>query len=206
MGESCQQSSKHNPTMHTLMISIHLYTQFTVVCVFNDRWVKKSPAARALSLYSLADGLEKKRKDLAASIRVQTGLSVEEAEQEVEMSISRLSDWAAHCDKHVGRMPVRFLIQIFSYILQKKHVQLKRWRFVSSQLLPHTGTAFSTPEALGIVGVVLPDTKSLLPLVAILGAAVSMGNAVIIVPSEKFPLPALDFIQVNEKLPVKFLQ
>ncbi|XP_062840788.1 aldehyde dehydrogenase family 16 member A1 [Trichomycterus rosablanca] len=131
-------------------------------------WVKKSPAARALSLYSFADSLEKKRKDLAASVSVQTGLSMEEAEREVEFSVSRLSDWAAHCDKQVGQMP----------------------------LLPQTGSAFSTPEALGIIGVVLPDAKPLLSLVSVLGAAVSMGNAVIIVPSEKYPLPALDFIQV----------
>ncbi|XP_036445459.1 aldehyde dehydrogenase family 16 member A1 isoform X2 [Colossoma macropomum] len=131
-------------------------------------WLKKSPAARALSLYSLSDHLEKRRRDMAASIRAQTGLSVEEADKEVELSISRLSDWAARCDKQSGGMPP----------------------------LPQTGSALSAPEALGVVGVVLPDAKPLLSLVSLLGAAVSVGNAVILVPSEKYPLPALDFIQV----------
>ncbi|XP_066498768.1 aldehyde dehydrogenase family 16 member A1 isoform X2 [Hoplias malabaricus] len=131
-------------------------------------WLKKSPAARALSLFSLSDSLEKKKRDMAASIQAQTGLSVEEAEKEVELSISRLSDWAARCDKLRGEMP----------------------------LLPQTGCALSASEPVGIVAVVLPDAKPLLSLVSLLGAAISTGNAVILVPSEKYPLPALDFIQV----------
>ncbi|MCJ8738921.1 hypothetical protein PDJAM_G00041140 [Pangasius djambal] len=131
-------------------------------------WMKKSPAARALALYSLANSLDKRKQDMATSIHNQTGLSTEEAAQEVELSISRLSDWAARCDKQNGHMP----------------------------LLPHTGSALSTPEALGVVGVVLPDTKPLLSMVSILGATVSVGNAIVMVPSEKFPLPALDFIPV----------
>ncbi|XP_060758360.1 aldehyde dehydrogenase family 16 member A1 isoform X2 [Neoarius graeffei] len=131
-------------------------------------WMKKSPAARALALHSLAGSLDKRRQDMAASIHNQTGVSMEEAAQEVELSVSRLSDWAARCDKQNGHVP----------------------------LLPQTGSALSTPEALGVVGVVLPDSKPLLSMVSVLGATVSMGNAVIMVPSEKFPLPALDFIPV----------
>lgn len=76
-------------------------------CRFDGRWMKKSPAARALALYSLADSLDKRRQDMAASIHNQTGLSMEEAAQEVELSISRLSDWAALCDKQNGHVPVR---------------------------------------------------------------------------------------------------
>lgn len=64
--------------------------------------MKKSPSARAQSLYSLAKGLEAKKRDLAASINVQTGLSLEDADREVELSIARLSDLAAYCDKIQG--------------------------------------------------------------------------------------------------------
>ncbi|KAF7690012.1 hypothetical protein HF521_011816 [Silurus meridionalis] len=131
-------------------------------------WMKKSPASRALALYSLSDCLDKRKQNMAASVHRQTGVSIEEAVQEVELSISRLSDWAALCDKQNGHIPV----------------------------LPQTGSSVSTPEALGVVGVVLPDTKPLLSMVSVLGATVSVGNAVIIVTSEKFPLPALDFISV----------
>ena len=67
----------------------------------------------------------------------------------------------------------------------------------SFQLLPQSGSALSISEPVGVLGVVLPDSKSLLPLVSLLGAAVAMGNAVVMVPSEKYPLPALEFIQVG---------
>ncbi|XP_073696594.1 aldehyde dehydrogenase family 16 member A1 isoform X2 [Garra rufa] len=131
-------------------------------------WMKKSPAARSQALYSLADSLDKRRRDLALSIQTQTGVSLEEAEKEVELSVSRLSNWAARCDKEQGGTPFP----------------------------PQSGSALSTPEALGVLGVILPNSKPLLSLVSLLGAAVAMGNAVVMVPSEKYPLPALEFIQV----------
>ncbi|XP_051989057.1 aldehyde dehydrogenase family 16 member A1-like [Xyrauchen texanus] len=131
-------------------------------------WMKKSPASRSQSLYSLADSLEKRRQDMTISIQTQTGISFEEADREVELSISKLSDWAAHCDKEHGGIP----------------------------FLPQSGSALLTPEALGVVGVILPSYKPLLSLVSLLGAAVAMGNAVVMVPSEKYPLPSLEFIQV----------
>lgn len=64
--------------------------------------MKKSPSARAQSLNSLAKGLEAKRRDIVASVSTQTGVSLDEAEKEVELSIIRLSDWAAYCDKLKG--------------------------------------------------------------------------------------------------------
>ncbi|KAL7377577.1 hypothetical protein ABVT39_001540 [Epinephelus coioides] len=131
-------------------------------------WMKKTPSARAQLLHSLAKGLEAKRRDIAASINAQTGLSMDEADQEVELSISRLSDWAAYCDKVQGGTPP----------------------------LPQSGSALSLPEALGVVGVVLPDRNPLLSMVTLLGAAIANGNAVIMVPSQKYPLSALAFIQV----------
>ncbi|KAM8844626.1 aldehyde dehydrogenase family 16 member A1 [Spinachia spinachia] len=131
-------------------------------------WMKKSPSARAQSLYSLSKGLEAKRRDLSASINVQTGLSMDEADKEVELSIARLSDWAAYCDKVQGGTPP----------------------------MPQSGSALSLPEALGVVGIVLPDNSPLLSMVTLLGAAVGAGNAVVMVPSEENPLPALAFIQV----------
>ncbi|XP_022603754.1 aldehyde dehydrogenase family 16 member A1 [Seriola dumerili] len=131
-------------------------------------WMKKSPSARAQSLYSLAKGLEAKRRDIAVSINVQTGLSMDEAEKEVDLSSARLNDWAAYCDKvQGGTLPV-----------------------------PQSGSALSLPEALGVVGLVLPDKNALLSMVTLLGAAVATGNAVIMVPSEKNPLPVLAFVQV----------
>lgn len=66
--------------------------------------------------------------------------------------------------------------------------------------MPQSGSAFSLPEALGVMGVVLPDKNPLLSMVTVLGAAVATGNAVIMVPSQKYPLPALTFIQVSTRI------
>uniref|UniRef100_A0A3Q4GZS1 Aldehyde dehydrogenase 16 family, member A1 n=1 Tax=Neolamprologus brichardi TaxID=32507 RepID=A0A3Q4GZS1_NEOBR len=129
-------------------------------------WMKKSASARAQSLYSLAKGLEAKRRDIAAAINTQTGLSVDEAEKEVELSVTRLSVWAAYCDK------------------------------VQGGPMPNSGSALSVPEALGVVGVVLPDYNPLLSMVTVLGATIATGNAVVMVPSQKYPLPVLAFIKV----------
>ncbi|KAL0993593.1 hypothetical protein UPYG_G00110230 [Umbra pygmaea] len=131
-------------------------------------WMKKTPPERAQSLFSLANALELKRLDMATSIQSQTGLSLEKANEEVELSISQLCDWAARCDKERGGAPS----------------------------LPLSGSALSIPEALGVVGVVLPDSSPLLSMVSLLAVAVAMGNAVVMVPSPKYPLPALEFIQV----------
>ncbi|XP_012713422.2 aldehyde dehydrogenase family 16 member A1 [Fundulus heteroclitus] len=131
-------------------------------------WMKKSPSARAQSLYSLAKGLESKKKEVSASICTQLGVSGDEADKEVELSIARFNVWAAYCDKVQG----------------------------GSLPMPQSGAALSFPEALGVVGIVLPDKHPLLSMVTVLGATVATGNAVIMVPSQRFPLPALAFIQV----------
>ncbi len=68
--------------------------------------------------------------------------------------------------------------------------------FILLKFPPQSGSALSSPEALGVLGVILPNSKPLLSLVSLLGAAIAMGNAVVMVPSEKYPLPALEFIQV----------
>lgn len=68
------------------------------------------------------------------------------------------------------------------------------------QPVPQSGSALSLPEALGVVGVVLPDKDPLLSMVTLLGAAIATGNAIIMVPSQKYPLPALAFIQVSVKM------
>lgn len=75
--------------------------------------MKKTPSARAQSLYSLAKGLEAKMRDMAASISSQTGVSMDEATKETELSIGRLSDWAAYCDKIKGGnlVSLRFVFQ-----------------------------------------------------------------------------------------------
>lgn len=96
--------------------------------------MKKSPSARAQSLNSLAKGLEARRRDLAASVSAQTGVSLDEAEKEVELSVVRLGDWAAYCDKLKGgslvgdclyflKMHSRLYMIVYSASVTSKHLQ-----------------------------------------------------------------------------------
>lgn len=134
-------------------------------------WMKKSASARAQSLLSLAKGLEGHKAALAAAIAAQTGISSEQAAQEVELSAARLGDWAALCDRiHGSSLPV-----------------------------PQPGCGLSVPDALGVIGVVLPDHSALIAMTTLLGAAIAAGNAVIMVPGESCPLPVLAFVQVLQQ-------
>ncbi len=72
--------------------------------------MKKSPSARAQSLYSLAKGLAAKRRDIGASFIIRPDVLMEEVEAELELSIDRLNDWAAYCDKVQGGSLVSFSI------------------------------------------------------------------------------------------------
>ena len=105
--------------------------------------MKKSASARAQSLFSLAKGLEAKRRDLSVSINTQTGLSLDKADEEVELSIARLNDWAAYCDKLQGGTPVRLL-----FILYIVYIYIS----VSNTVLQGCGISVLDPE--GIISVV----------------------------------------------------
>jgi aldehyde dehydrogenase (NAD+) len=52
------------------------------------------------------------------------------------------------------------------------------------------------PEAIGVFGVVCPDEAPLLGFISTVIPAVAMGNTVIAVPSERWPLLATDLYQV----------
>lgn len=52
-------------------------------------------------------------------------------------------------------------------------------------------------EPVGVIGIVCPDESPLLSFVSLFAPAVVRGNVVVIVPSEKYPLLALDLYQVH---------
>jgi aldehyde dehydrogenase (NAD+) len=53
-------------------------------------------------------------------------------------------------------------------------------------------------EACGVIGAVCPDDHPLLGLVSVMAPAIAMGNRVVLVASEPYPLVATDFYQVLE--------
>jgi aldehyde dehydrogenase (NAD+) len=87
---------------------------------------------------------------------------------EVEASVQRLFTWAAWADKVDGR----------------------------AKGVPIRGIALAMNEPVGLIGVICPDEAPLLGLVSTVAPAVAMGNRVVAVASEPFPLAATDFYQV----------
>ena len=87
---------------------------------------------------------------------------------EVEASIARLFTYAAWADKYDGAV----------------------------KAVPIRGVALAMNEAQGVIGILCPDEAPLLGLVSLLAPAIAMGNTVVVVPSEPFPLAATDFYQV----------
>ena len=59
------------------------------------------------------------------------------------------------------------------------------------------GTVIKIHEPVGVIGISCPDTSPLLSFVSLFGAAIARSNSVVIVPSEKYPILALDMYQVR---------
>jgi aldehyde dehydrogenase (NAD+) len=68
----------------------------------------------------------------------------------------------------------------------------------AARAVPIRGVALAMNEPAGVIGIVAPDEAPLLGLVSLLGPAIALGNTVVAVPSEAFPLAATDLCQVIE--------
>ena len=58
------------------------------------------------------------------------------------------------------------------------------------------GATVKVHEPMGVIAIACPDEKPLLSFVSLFAPAIIRGNCVIMVPSEKHPLSALDMYQV----------
>jgi aldehyde dehydrogenase (NAD+) len=61
---------------------------------------------------------------------------------------------------------------------------------------PARTVTLAVPEPIGVIGIACPDAYPLLACVASMAAAISMGNTIVLVPSERHPLSATDLYQV----------
>eukprot|EP00092_Neocalanus_flemingeri_P006854 GFUD01007399.1.p1 GENE.GFUD01007399.1~~GFUD01007399.1.p1 ORF type:complete len:820 (-),score=223.40 GFUD01007399.1:85-2544(-) len=133
-------------------------------------WAKKSPFNRQQILYYIAENLEIRKRGFARRLSELTGVTSEDAESEVAMAVARLFYWAAYADKYGGTVQ-------------------------ETQLY---GTVIKIHEPMGIIGIACPDKSPLLSFVSLMGAAIARSNSVVMIPSEKYPLLALDLYQVFE--------
>jgi len=129
-------------------------------------WAKATAHNRAQVLYYIAENLAIRADEFAGRIAQQTGSK--DAAREVQASIERLFYWAAWCDKYDG----------------------------AAHQPPMHGITVALNEPVGVIGVVCPNENPLLGFISLVAPALAMGNRVVAVPSEAYPLSATDLYQV----------
>lgn len=134
-------------------------------------WRKRSGHNRAQIMYYIAENLEQRRDEFINQLCNSTSASKESAEKEVEECIRRLFHWAAYADKYGGNV----------------------------QETQHYGCVLRMHEPVGVVSIVCPDEDQvLLSFISLFAPAFVRGNSIVIVPSEKYPLPAISLYQIFE--------
>lgn len=129
-------------------------------------WSGTTGHLRAQILYYIAENLEARASEFAARIDAMTGAKTGKAE--VAEAVSRLFTYGAWADKYAGDL----------------------------RSVPIRGMALAVREPVGVIGALCPDDVPLLGLISVMAPAIAMGNRVVLVPSEAYPLAATDFYQV----------
>jgi len=134
-------------------------------------WSAATAYNRGQIIYRMAEILESRSEKLVREILALEGVTVQVAEAQVRESVDLLVWYAGWSDK-------------------------------ISTLAGSTNSVsgpyynFSTPEPMGVVAVFASAAPSLLNFVGAIGAVITSGNVVVVVASEKFPLPAITFSEV----------
>ncbi|GHG66401.1 aldehyde dehydrogenase family protein [Streptomyces griseocarneus] len=134
-------------------------------------WSGATAYNRGQILYRVAEMLEGRRDQFVAEVADAEGLSKSKAAAQVDAAIDRWVWYAGWTDK----------------IAQ-----------VVGGTNPVAGPFFnvSSPEPTGVVAVVAPQESSLLGLVSVIAPVIAAGNTVVVITSEKAPLPALSLGEV----------
>ena len=134
-------------------------------------WSGATPFNRGQVLYRAAEVLEGRRAQFVDEVAAGEGLSARAAGAVVDASVDRLVWYAGWTDK----------------IAQ-----------VLGNLNPVAGPFFnvSAPEPTGVVGILAPQSSSLLGLVSVVAPVVATGNTAVVVTSAARPLPAITLGEV----------
>ncbi len=134
-------------------------------------WAKNSAYLRGQILYRTAEMLQNRATELAEEISRSTEMRLPKAQMEVMAAIDRLVYYAGWTDKYS---------QIFGS--------------VNPVATSHFN--FTIPEPTGVVTILAPDEPSFLALISLIAPVILSGNSVVVIASEKFPLPALTFAEI----------
>ncbi len=133
-------------------------------------WARTTAHLRAQILYYLGENLDARRAAFEDRLRALTGCDGEAARREIEASVRRLFTYAAWADKWDGAV----------------------------HRTPFRNVTLAMPEPLGVMAVVCPPEPGLLGFISTVIPPVALGNSVVAVASERWPLLATDFQQVIE--------
>ncbi|MBV9481450.1 MAG: aldehyde dehydrogenase family protein [Acidobacteria bacterium] len=129
-------------------------------------WAKATAHTRAQVLYYLAENLSLRACEMAD--RLARAIGRERAEKEVGCSVERVFSYAAWADKFDGA------------------VHNPPFRMIAIQM----------NEPIGTVGIMCPDEAPLLGLLSLVLPVLAMGNTIVVVPSETYPLITGDLYQL----------
>jgi acyl-CoA reductase-like NAD-dependent aldehyde dehydrogenase len=134
-------------------------------------WAGKTAMNRGQVLYRVAELMEGRRDQFVGEVAAAEGLRDARAIEVVDRAIDRWVWYAGWADK---------ITQILG----------------SANPVAAPYFNFTIPEPTGVVGVVAPETSSLLGLVSRLAPPLVSGNAVVLLTSEARPLPAITLSEV----------
>jgi acyl-CoA reductase-like NAD-dependent aldehyde dehydrogenase len=136
-----------------------------------DGWAAKTAMNRGQVLYRVAELMEGRREQFVTEVSLAEGLAAAAARATVDRAIDRLVWYAGWADK-IGQV------------------------LGSSNPVAAPYFNFTIPEPTGVVGIVAPETSSLLGLVSRLAPPLVTGNTVVVLASERRPLPAVTLAEV----------
>ena len=134
-------------------------------------WADRTAMNRGQVLYRVAELMEGRRDQGVVEVSQAEGVREAKARELVARAIDRWVWYAGWADK---------IAQVLG----------------SSNPVAAPYFNFTIPEATGVVGIVAPETSSLLGLVSRLAPPLVAGNAVVVLASETRPLPAITLTEV----------
>ncbi|MDH3734821.1 MAG: aldehyde dehydrogenase family protein, partial [Gemmatimonadota bacterium] len=129
-----------------------------------NRWGRTTAHLRAQILFYLGENLAARQEDFEQRLQTLTGASPATATREVEAAIARVFAYASWADKWDGAV----------------------------HRTPFRNVTLAMPEPLGVMAVACPDEPALLGFVSTVIPPVAVGNSVVAVASERWPLLATD--------------
>ena len=133
-------------------------------------WSGRAAFNRGQILYRMAEMLEGRKAQFMEELILQDATRTQ-AEQEVNESIDRLIYYAGWADKYQ---------QVMSSVNPVSSAHFN----------------FSSAEPMGVVGIIAPQTNSLLGLVSVMAPVIAGGNTSVIVASQHKPLCSVTFAEV----------